>query len=217
MIRYYYNLLKKIRRDFMIEVISSDLGLEDAYRLRYEIYCLEKKYLDKELFPERMESDIYDGMAIHFIMRDRLTNLIVGYVRLINGENFILPLEKEFESVDLKIIGNRSKLCEVSRLVIREDYRKNKLGSHVVLYGLLATMLDYCLVNKIDYLTAAIDDTVLIILKKIGVPFTLVGESREYVGSSSTYTLIDISREWNMKNIKFFFLTTALRVFNKIL
>ena len=39
--------------------------LEQSYRLRYQVYCLERKFLRAEDYPEGLEHDEFDRHSIH--------------------------------------------------------------------------------------------------------------------------------------------------------
>jgi hypothetical protein len=51
-------------RHFTPEVALSPSQFEDVFRLRYQVYCLEKGFEDAARFPDGCERDRYDG---HFV------------------------------------------------------------------------------------------------------------------------------------------------------
>src|SRR3989338_9815926 len=128
-------------------IISQDSSLLDAsYRLRYEVYCLEKQYLDKNLYPDGRETDIYDQYSVHIFALDKY-NKIVGMTRLINSYLNTLQIENDFDIKDRLLKLSKARIVEVLRLIVRKDYRKTFL-----FIDLLRAILIYSRENKIDYL-----------------------------------------------------------------
>ena len=70
---------------FGIEVADTEQLRRDAFRLRYRVYCEERKFERREDFPDRLESDRFDDGAVHAIVRHRETGIVVGAVRLARG------------------------------------------------------------------------------------------------------------------------------------
>lgn len=83
---------------FNVEVADTPQLRHDAFRLRYRVYCEERKFERSEDFPDQLESDDFDDRALHAIVRHRETAIVVGAVRLIlrHPEDLqaILPLEQ---------------------------------------------------------------------------------------------------------------------------
>ena len=78
------------------EVILADTeeSKEIHFKLRYKVFCLEKGYEDAKKFPDEMEKDKYDGHAIHFIVRHKLSRQWVGAFRIIMGRLPKLPIHQ---------------------------------------------------------------------------------------------------------------------------
>lgn len=57
--------------------------LDDAFQLRYQVYCLDRGFEDAAACPEGMERDSYDDDALHCLLRDRATSTAIGTVRLV--------------------------------------------------------------------------------------------------------------------------------------
>ena len=61
--------------------------MEQAFKFRYDIFCEEKKFFDRDSFDEPMETDIFDQYSLHFAAFDQFEN-IKGYARLVcHSEN----------------------------------------------------------------------------------------------------------------------------------
>ena len=68
---------------------SSEL-LEEAFKLRYQVYCVENAYEDPAENPNGLEVDEYDYHSVHSVLIHRPTGLVAGTVRM------ILPRGREF-------------------------------------------------------------------------------------------------------------------------
>ena len=97
-----------------------------AFRLRYQVYCLERDFEDVSEFPEAMESDGYDAQARHLLVRTRGCGSILGASRLVvDGVSGAagLPIESHCSrsvSKQLARVRNAHDTCiaEVSRLAV---------------------------------------------------------------------------------------------------
>ena len=86
------------QRVFSVEIADTEQLRCDAFRLRYRVYCEERRFERGEDFPDQMESDRHDDGAVHAVVRHRGTGIVVGAVRLILRHHADpksrLPLEK---------------------------------------------------------------------------------------------------------------------------
>ena len=71
------------QRHLSAEVAWNGSQLEDAFRLRYRVYCEETGFEDPDQFPDGFERDHYDAHSIQMLVRHRPTGTVVGAVRLI--------------------------------------------------------------------------------------------------------------------------------------
>jgi len=106
---------------------------QEAYRLRFQIYCVERGFEDPETFPDQMEKDEFDERSVHALVRHRKTSLLAGLVRLIlpdpNNSNAPFPIELHCgEDFDPDVMSHfnvpRNKLAEVSRFAISKNFKK---------------------------------------------------------------------------------------------
>lgn len=100
--------------------------LGPALALRFQVYCEECGFLPKECYPQRLESDEFDECATHFYGRDQSGDL-VGYVRLVPPDAAgRLPLMRNclLDEACLPALPFGDDVCEVSRLMLRHDYRR---------------------------------------------------------------------------------------------
>jgi hypothetical protein len=58
----------------------------EIFKLRYDIYCLERSFLRADEFPEGIELDAFDNCSRHFAAYT-LDELLIGTVRLVLWSN----------------------------------------------------------------------------------------------------------------------------------
>ncbi len=134
------------------KVIKADTPVlvEQAKRLRYQIYCLEREYEDYKQYGDDLEQDDLDDESAHGLLIFVPSDEPVGTVRLIlpniSNQNHLFPIEehcefistnKEFQqghSILEKV--SRKKIAEVSRFSISKSFRK-RLGEAKTTHGLV--------------------------------------------------------------------------------
>ena len=101
--------------------------LEQSYRLRYEVYCLERKFLPAEDYPTGLEIDEFDGHALHVGAMNAAGEL-AGTSRAVTVTAKGLPLfdhcapfphETEFHRANPRLV-------EVGRLIVSRSYRRRR-------------------------------------------------------------------------------------------
>ena len=73
------------RHDIYFETRLADQPAlaQTAYALRYQVYCLERKFENPEEHSQGLESDQHDAHAVQGVLFHRPTDRAVGTVRLI--------------------------------------------------------------------------------------------------------------------------------------
>jgi N-acyl amino acid synthase of PEP-CTERM/exosortase system len=127
------DLYDVFHRHFTIVRAMNGAMIDIAYRLRYQIYCVENQFEDASEFPDQREYDIYDQRAVHSLIKDNHTNSYSGVVRL------ILPDEKDcsvpfpievhcgknfFPKCIKKMAFPRHSMAEISRFSISKKYKR---------------------------------------------------------------------------------------------
>ena len=188
-----------LKKRFFFYSTNDAEDLNKIFRLRYEVYCLEKKYLNANDYPSKIETDKYDPYSVFFIVKDKKNGQLAGTVRLIKKKSHELPLESEF-GVKIDKENDNGRMLEVSRLIVAKDYRKSAKGQHYVLFLLFRMALNYCIDYDYNILVAELDNRILQILKKIGIEFKVLGKAKMFMGSVSTPILINIQK--GIENLK---------------
>jgi N-acyl amino acid synthase of PEP-CTERM/exosortase system len=106
---------------------DSPLLLEQSYRLRYQVYCLERKFLRAEDYPDEREIDEFDGDSVHVGALNSAGD-VVGAARLVRAGAAGLPLLHHCtlfpDETLLDDVGNTA--VEVSRVCISRSYARRQ-------------------------------------------------------------------------------------------
>jgi len=158
---------------YTYRMVESDAEKNLIYKLRYDIYCKEKRWLASSSYLKCLESDEYDKRSLHFGAFD-VNNILVGSVRLIIPENNMpIPMEEIFE-----IVPNlNQKRVEVSRLVIP----KNRRGYNILM-GLVRTIYDWAIENGITHAYTISENDLLNYINRKGYPFKAIKDGKYYFG-----------------------------------
>ncbi len=186
-------------------------ALERAYRLRFEVYCVDCGFLDAADYPEPRETDIYDDQSMHFFAYN-LAEELVGYVRLVHHD----PLRRfpwQLHCRDLLpgvILPDGARCGEVSRLMVRRDYRRRKgdlvagvdtqgtplvrdlngeqrRRSPEIMLSLYRRMYQHSRPAGIRYWYAAMERPLARALQAMGFTFQRIGEESDYFGPVAPY------------------------------
>ena len=185
-------------------VISADtLGLrEQAYRLRYQVYCIENKFENPHDHQREQEMDEFDDRSVHSVIIDRLSRTVTGTVRL------ILPDPKSIEeSFPIQRVCNHPLLqryrllnsersAEISRFAISKDFCRRAEDFHPILLsrderraampnltlGLMNGIVRMSAEHGISEWFAVMEPTLLRLLARFGIYFSPIGPMVDYHG-----------------------------------
>ena len=132
------------------EIISADTPalIDEAHKLRYQVYCEEKGYEDAAAYPDKREYDEYDSRSVHSLIRHCESGIYVGVVRLVlpecGGQYAPLPMERHClpdvaaTHPELAAVP-RSRVGEISRFSVSKTFRRR-----IVEEGLIYGVADEC-------------------------------------------------------------------------
>ena len=196
------------------EVVSADtVGLmEKAFRIRYQVYCVEKSYETAEAYPDGMEIDEYDMHSTHSLVKCQRSGDYAGLVRLVLPNpvdvNTPLPVEKVCHSalqnsgLNLSSIP-RERIAEISRFsiskelkrqavrkasvsLVRDSGKQVKAGDSEIMphstLGLFAGVVRMSAQHHITHWLAVMEPTLFRFLSRYGIYFQKVGPVVEYRG-----------------------------------
>ena len=191
--------------------------MRQIYALRYEVYCLECGFLPPEQFRNGLESDDYDAHSVHFTAHN-LGNEVVGSLRLVQPADLqVFPFEHHCKTLFKDIrLPSRSECGEISRLVVRKNYRRRsgdslagvseafladpsphaiqqgvglerRSNSPQILLGLYREAYRYSLNAGIRYWYAAMEKPLARALARFEFVFTPIGVETDYYGPVTPY------------------------------
>ncbi len=170
-------------QDFEVTVADTPDTLEAAYRLRHQVYCIERGY---EPGQGTLETDRFDRRAGHALLTQRSTGRVVGTVRVIapslDGPGADLPMQllcsrDVFRTLPVGRTG------EISRFAISKDLRDAACaGSMPLRLGLMRGIVELSAGMGITHWCAVMEHTLLRLLRMSGIHFQLLGPAIEHHG-----------------------------------
>ena len=196
---------------------STNVGLlQKLFRLRYDIYCLEKRFLSAEEFPEKLETDSFDAVSTH-IAACTSNNEIVGSLRLVQPntkQNF--PFEQTCALFHSVTLPPPQESGEISRFIVNKTYRQNKtnflqasepvvqldaigeplvknvITSAELVLGMYRELYRHSCVTGIRYWYAAMERSLATLLRRTGFNFEPIGPVTDYYGPVIPF-LVDLN------------------------
>ncbi len=197
-------------RWFAVVLADSSKLVEKAYRLRYQVYCVEHPFEDPDDNPGGLEKDAYDDHAIHSLIIHRPTNAAAGTVRLILPQpekiESTFPIQ-EFcspEQIAAAVPGGLEKAAEISRFAVTKQFLrrsnevrypdvgwtpdKQSVGTErrqhpFLMLGLLRATLMMSVDQGIEHLLAVMEPALMRLMRRFGIQFEPIGPLVEYHGT----------------------------------
>jgi len=195
-------------------------GLESVFALRYQVYCLDRKFLPAERYPNGLERDEFDQFSSHFCAVDKNARA-VGAVRLVcppAGRAF--PFQQKFGDLADVDLPPNALAAEVSRLVVDRNYhrragdlpegvplrasnaeplpgrRERRANKPEIVLGLYRAMYQHSRRRKIRYWYAAMERSLARALMRYHFQFHRIGPDADYFGPVALYlaSLDDLER-----------------------
>jgi len=157
--------------------------------LRYEVYCLEKGWVDPSTCTDGLETDEHDANAVHFLVLDDDGERVLGSSRLLIGAVQTLPTSRFLDFEDLGIDVNKT--VEVSRMASSRGSRSHDLG---VWLGLTKVMWQWCLAHDMTTWVSTADVPLFALMRRSGMPIIASGDRVEYLGSVCIPSAVDVAR-----------------------
>ena len=172
--------------------VSEPRELEEVFRLRYKVYCLERKFERIEDHPGEMERDAYDDHSLHFLTRDGKGRGIAT-ARLVLDSPLGLPLEKEYAMSEAFAGIDRRGLAEFSRFAISKNIRdvdeeaaaapvSARSGHSEIALSLILALAKESRAQGITHWCAAIERALWMALRHGGMGLRQVGPPKDYHG-----------------------------------
>ena len=192
------DLLQRHNRYFCSVAADTPELLELAHALRYQVYCLERKFENPEEHVDGLETDAFDAHATHGVLFHRPSNRAIGTVRMIMPDANTaggLPIADLLRrsNIDLSEFLNISQCVEISRFAISKDFRRRQSDNmdnsspkpinrrellregNLACLSLIQFLLRQSVENGIFYWAAVMEPKLLRMLASMGIHFTSIG------------------------------------------
>lgn len=193
------------------KVPQDDPLINEVYGLRYKVYVEEWGFEKKEDHPGGIERDAFDEDSVHFIVRRKGEEQVIGTIRMITSSDKGFPIEKHC-SLDVNLSDyNRSRIGEISRLAVSKEYRKrvtdkvyfdgktvdenaisnmysgNRKMSNDIVLGLYKCIYLESLARGNEFLLAVMAKGLYSLLRRVGILFEPIGPEQHYHGLRTPY------------------------------
>jgi N-acyl-L-homoserine lactone synthetase len=161
--------------------------LDAIHRLRYQVYCLERQFLDLSAHPEGRERDEFDRYSVHFAATDE-SGEVVATLRLVLDSSLGFPLEHRAAALAPEF-GTlpRSRTGEISRLILATPHRGTMVADPALLFGLLRELYEESRRRGLHGFLASMEPRLARLLRRLGFPFSPIGPAMEYFGIVTPY------------------------------
>jgi N-acyl amino acid synthase of PEP-CTERM/exosortase system len=194
------------------DVVPADTPerLEEAYRLRYQVYCVENTYERADAQAGGLEKDKYDNHAVHSLLIHRSTGMVAGTVRLIlpdgSGSIAALPISEVCTDPSVRDPSRfpPARTAEISRFAVSKAFRRRitdtqhadmhfvegaaeraqerRVLTPNITLGLMKAIAEMSIRNGITHLCAMMEPALLRLTSRLGIKFTPLGKTVEYHG-----------------------------------
>ena len=186
------------------DVIQADSPrlLKEAYRLRYQVYCIENALENPDEHPSGCERDAEDDRSAHVLLLHRGSGIFAGTARVIlpaaDGSSRPLPIHRILASQrqDFLHYLPLHDTAEISRFAVSKAFRRRfgqegpaAVGTTVnlevmsderrmvpyITFGLIRGVLEICKKHRIVNLGAIVEPALMRILRRFGGDFRPIG------------------------------------------
>lgn len=186
--------------------------LHESYGLRYQVYCLERKFLPADDYPNRMETDRFDRHAVHVGVINTAGE-VIATARLIEVTDAGLPLLGHCTLHDPAIArpAPSRRVVEVSRLSVSRRYNRRagdnfyslqgiterpdgdeRRGGGEIVMTLYKALYQASKRRGYTHWLAATERSLQRLVARYGFPFWAAGPEVDYYGLVAPY-LMDLS------------------------
>jgi N-acyl amino acid synthase of PEP-CTERM/exosortase system len=179
--------------------------MDAVYRLRYQVYCVERSFEQADQFRDNREMDEYDTHAVHAALIHRNSGSVCGCVRLVLPTGGTLPIRDIVQDPQalsiLDSLPSRA-TAEVSRYAVSKCFRRRsgegefpdlnffdddavdsrRVLPHITV-GLIVGVATLSLTYGISYLCAVMRPALMRLLDAFGLTFWPLGRTVEHHGA----------------------------------
>jgi N-acyl amino acid synthase of PEP-CTERM/exosortase system len=173
-----------------------------AQAIRYQVYCLERKFENEAEHGDRLESDAFDGAAVHSLIFHRPTAEAIGTARLIplSGMDVLQPIRQLLRENGLRARDHLplATTAEISRFAISNKFRRRRCDngseanagevfapecrSNLPCLGLVQELVRQSMARGLTHWAAVMEPKLLRMLAAMGIHFTPLGPLVDHHG-----------------------------------
>lgn len=165
--------------------------LDKSYRLRYQVYCIERGFLDAAKYPDRLERDEFDRYSLHLGVLDRDGDL-KATSRLIQVSVLGLPLFRHceiFATQETEVYRPTNRIAEVSRLCMSRQVAERRTDRAAVIPTMYRALYQFSKRAGFTHWLVATERGLHRLLTNFGFPFRPVGPHIDYFGPVAPYIM----------------------------
>jgi N-acyl amino acid synthase of PEP-CTERM/exosortase system len=190
----WQDFLSCYREHFEVVRASAPTLLDQVYRLRYQVYCVENSYEDPKQQMDGRERDLYDDRSVHALLIHRRTDAVAGTVRVIlpgSDREPPLPIDLAADAEQRELLRRlpHSRTAEISRFAIAKAFRQrcteaeDRRMLRYITIGLIRGALEICRDKQIQYGCAVMERSLIRLLGRLGFVFEHIGGLIEHHGA----------------------------------
>src|SRR5215468_11473844 len=181
--------------------------LEEVYRLRFRVYCVENKFEKPNNRHPGLEIDEYDSHSVHSLLIHKPSGIAFGTVRLVLADRGAadrpLPMQRRCAFSVMQNTPNTS-MAEISRFAISRHVRRlvaERMRSSVastdlqcklspkvggmdplIPVWLMSAILRMSIENNVTHLCGIMEPALIRLLARLGIFFSPIGPLIEHHG-----------------------------------
>jgi N-acyl amino acid synthase of PEP-CTERM/exosortase system len=185
------DILTRYDSSFRTQLADAPALVRTAQAIRYQVYCLERKFEKEAEHDDFLECDDFDGAAVHALIFHRQTSEAIGTARLIpfGGSDVLQPIRQLLRENGLRARDHvpLATTAEISRFAISNQFRRRRCDndakdeiasecrSNLPCLGLIQELLRQSLAQGLTHWAAVMEPKLLRMLAVMGIHFTPVG------------------------------------------
>jgi len=174
--------------------------MSEHYRLRYQVYCLERKFLPAANFPEGLEIDDFDRHSVHVGAIDAWGTL-AGTARVVKvtaaGPGLPIFQHCRIFAEETELLDPDNTVVEISRLSMSRGYRRRHEDGprerrdvrREVFLTLLKAIYQATKRLSATHWLVATETSLQRLVAQYGFPFRVIGPECDYGGPVSPYLM----------------------------
>lgn len=198
-------LIDNFNQRFAVVTADTPALQEQAFRLRYQVYCIENSFENRDDHPLEQELDEYDHRSVHSVIIDRPSQIITGTVRIIlpdqDAAEKSFPIQKVCNHPLLQKhrLLHVSRSAEISRFAVSKEFSRRAADQRPVrrhtdfsnerrasmpniTLGLMNAIVRMSAEHGVSEWFAVMEPTLLRLLARFGIYFSPIGPMVNYHG-----------------------------------